>query len=180
MSRVTRVVNDLCLLSKSGSGAAAVHPRRFSLDEMVLETAKAARILASAKGLAVTVGSMPECPFDGYEDLIRQLLLLLLDNAIKYTPGGGKVHVELHRAEGRYDITVSDTGMGIPAEAQLLIFDRFFRVDQARSRSANSDTGGAGLGLSIGKWIAEAHGGLLTLVSSGPDGTTFAIQLPIK
>jgi heavy metal sensor kinase len=180
MSRLTRVVNDLFLLSKSDSGAAAVHWRRFSLDETVLETVKAARLLASAKGLTVTVGSIPESPFDGDEDLIRQLLLLLLDNAIKYTPGGGRVHVELHRAEGQYGITVTDTGIGIPAEAQPLIFDRFFRVDKARSRSANSVTGGAGLGLSIGKWIAEAHGGLLTLVSSGPDGSAFAIQLPVK
>jgi signal transduction histidine kinase len=123
---------------------------------------------------------MPESPFDGDEDLIRQLLLLLLDNAIKYTPAGGKVRVDLRPVEGQYEITVTDTGIGIPAEAQPLIFDRFYRVDKARSRSANSVTGGAGLGLSIGKWIAEAHGGLLTLVSSGPGGSAFAIKLPIK
>jgi heavy metal sensor kinase len=178
LSRLTRVVNDLFLLAKSDTGAAAVHRRTFALDETVQETVKAARVLAREKGVDVAWGPLPESRFDGDADLVRQLLLLLLDNAIKYTPGGGRVRVELRRDPAGYEISVADTGIGIPAEAQPLIFDRFYRVDKARSRSANSVTGGAGLGLSIGRWIAEAHGGSLTLESSGAGGSVFSVRLP--
>ncbi|MEO8596155.1 MAG: ATP-binding protein [Candidatus Solibacter sp.] len=180
MSRLTRVVNDLFLLAKSDTDAAAVHRRRFALDETVRETVQAAQVLAAPKQVEVTAAPLAESPFEGDADLIRQLLLLLLDNAVKYSPAGGRVQVGLRRAQDDYEITVTDTGIGIPVEDQPRIFERFYRVDKARSRSASSITGGAGLGLSIGQWIAEAHGGLLRLLRSSSEGSVFLVRLPAK
>ncbi|MBS1856079.1 MAG: HAMP domain-containing protein [Acidobacteria bacterium] len=178
MARLTRVVNDLFLLSKTDTGAAQLHRRRFALDETLRDTVKAARVLAAGKQIAVSCGEPVESPADGDEDLIRQLVLLLLDNAIQHTPSGGTVRVDLQRDGGYYRITVADTGCGIPIEAQPLIFDRFYRVDKARSRCASSLTGGAGLGLSIGRWIAQVHGGSLTLLRSTSEGSVFCVSLP--
>jgi signal transduction histidine kinase len=105
------------------------------------------------------------------------MLLNLLDNAIKYTPEGGRVTVACHRNGQNYVVSITDTGKGIPAELQPRIFERFFRADQARSR-AESDGGGAGLGLAISRWIAEAHQGRLELTRSDFTGSTFTACLP--
>jgi len=102
----------------------------------------------------------------------------LLDNAIKFTPEGGTVEVQLQRVGGSYQITVSDTGCGIPDEVQARVFDRFFRADKARAGTNGS--GGAGLGLAISRSIAELHCGRLTLDSSGPGGSAFCISLPLR
>jgi signal transduction histidine kinase len=102
------------------------------------------------------------------------MLLNLLDNAIKFTDRGGKVRLDVNRADDAYLIRVSDTGRGIPKEAQPHIFDRFYRADRARSRDANRETAsGAGLGLSIARWIAEVHGGDVRLAQSSPAGSIF-------
>jgi signal transduction histidine kinase len=106
------------------------------------------------------------------------MLLNLLDNAIKYTPAGGMVNVDCRLDTNSYVLRVSNTGPGIPAELQSRIFERFFRADKARSR-AEGDTGGAGLGLSIARWIAEAHHGRLELTQSDSSGTTFTAYLPV-
>ena len=103
------------------------------------------------------------------------MLLNLLDNAVKYTPAGGEISLALVRQNGNAEIVVRDTGIGIPAEAQPRIFDRFYRVDKARARAM----GGAGLGLSIAQWIVEAHGGAITLASSPGQGSTFKVVLPM-
>jgi len=105
------------------------------------------------------------------------MLLNLLDNAIKYTPAGGMVNVDCHLDADSYILRVSNTGPGIPPELQSRIFERFFRADKARSRS-EGDTGGAGLGLSIARWIVEAHHGRLELTQSDASGTTFTAFLP--
>ena len=107
------------------------------------------------------------------------MILNLLDNAIKFTPTGGKIEVSLKHDDSLYYITITDTGAGIPLESQPHIFERFYRVDRARSR--DSETGassGAGLGLSIAAWIAERHGGRITLDHSDRNGSTFVISLP--
>jgi signal transduction histidine kinase len=104
------------------------------------------------------------------------MILNLLDNAIKYTPEGGRVTVSCRRADEEYVLSVSDTGGGIPADLQPRIFERFFRADKARSRAEN-DGGGAGLGLSISRWIAEAHHGRLELTRSDTHGSTFTAYL---
>jgi signal transduction histidine kinase len=105
------------------------------------------------------------------------MILNLLDNAIKYTPEGGRVTVHCHCAAEEYVLSITDTGVGVPAELQPRIFERFFRADKARSR-AETDGGGAGLGLSISRWIAEAHHGRLELTRSDPTGSTFTAFLP--
>jgi len=106
------------------------------------------------------------------------MLLNLLDNAIKYTPEGGTVSLCCRKLEEQYVISVTDTGSGIPSEMQPRIFERFFRADKTRSRS-EGDTGGAGLGLSIARWIAEAHHGRLELTRSDSSGSTFTAYLPL-
>jgi len=108
--------------------------------------------------------------------MLKRMLLNLLDNAVKYTPAGGEVNVTLATQNGTALIIVSDTGIGIPAAAQPHIFDRFYRVDKARSRAL----GGAGLGLSIARWIVEAHDGRLSVESSPGHGSTFTVELPLK
>ena len=101
----------------------------------------------------------------------------LLDNAIKQTPAGGAVQLSLGRAEGDYRITVRDDGPGVADDLRPRIFERFVRGDPVRGRDASSE--GAGLGLSIAKWIAEAHRGRITIESTGPAGSTFAVFLPV-
>jgi signal transduction histidine kinase len=119
---------------------------------------------------------MQEAPYRGDEHLLRQMISNLLDNAIKFTPEGGTVEVQLQQAGTSYEITVSDTGCGIPDELQPRIFERFFRADTARV--GTNGLGGAGLGLAIARSIAELHQGRLTLKNSGPEGSTFCILLP--
>ena len=122
-----------------------------------------------------------EMRFRGDENLLRRLLLNLVDNAIKYTPRGGAVTISCKREAKGYVITVSDTGAGITAEAQPHIFERFYRADSARSRAEDASASlmsGAGLGLSIARWIAEAHDGTLELLKTSAAGSVFQLILP--
>jgi len=178
--RLTRIVEDMFMLARADVGRQGIRPSDFYLDELIMEAARAADVLASHKRVAIVVGPVAETPFHGDEGLLRQMLLNLLDNAVKHTPAGGSIHVRLARADGHYSISVSDTGAGIPAEAQSQIFERFYRLDKARSRAeaARGVNSGAGLGLSIARWIAEAHGGRLVLQHSGEAGSTFVASLP--
>ncbi|MGC4014779.1 MAG: ATP-binding protein [Luteolibacter sp.] len=111
------------------------------------------------------------------ESLVRQMVMILLDNAVKYSHSAGCVNIRLEHRQGLYDIFVEDAGPGIPAEAQPFIFNRFYRADAARSRSS-ATSGGAGLGLSIARWIAERHHGELRLLSTSSAGTVFCATLP--
>ena len=104
------------------------------------------------------------------------MVLNLLDNAVKYTPPGGQVFVSLERQNGTARIVVRDTGIGISAADQVHVFDRFYRVDKARSRTL----GGAGLGLSIVQWIVDAHGGTINLESAQGQGSKFTVELPLQ
>ena len=110
--------------------------------------------------------------------LFSATLLNLLDNAIKYTPADGMVRVSLTSPDSTCEIEIADMGIGIPAEAQPHIFKRFYHIDKARSRDGAGDKGGAGLGLSIARWIAEAHDGRLALRHSDGSGSIFVASLP--
>ena len=110
------------------------------------------------------------------DELLKRMLLNLLDNAVKYTAPGGEVSVALSTQNGSARIVVIDSGIGIPSVDQPRIFDRFYRVDKARSRAL----GGAGLGLSIAKWIVEAHGGTIAVQSMPTQGSEFIVELPLK
>jgi two-component system, OmpR family, sensor kinase len=177
--RLSQIVEDLFTLARADAGQHPLVRREFYLDELVAEAVHAARALALDKGITLVCEPCQECPFFGDEGLLRRMLMNLVGNAIKYTPRGGSVNVAC-RAEGdRYVLTVADSGPGIPGELQARIFDRFFRVDAARSRD-DADQGGAGLGLSIARWIAEAHRGSLELTRSGSSGSVFSVFLPIS
>ena len=189
--RLSRIVSDLFLLARADAGQRPLQRREFYLDEMVAECVRAARSLAAARGttIAFSPPSPPvvtdaasdpadDWPVEGDEELLRSLVMNLLDNAIKHSPLGAAVDVALNRYELSYRITVSDNGGGIPEEARAKVFERFYRVDAARAREAPSESGGAGLGLAIGRWIAEAHGGSLELVRSSAAGSSFTIVLP--
>jgi signal transduction histidine kinase len=136
-----------------------------------------ARTLALAKKITLNIEEATESPIHADESLLRRMILNLLDNAIKYTPEGGRVTVSCRREGKDYALSITDTGGGIPAELQPRIFERFFRADEARSRGEN-DGGGAGLGLSISRWIAEAHHGRLELTQSDATGSTFTAYFP--
>ena len=175
--RLTRVVEDMFTLARVDAGSHRLRPSQLYLDELLAETARAAGVLASRKGVTVELLPATETPYEGDEDLLRQMLMNLLDNAIKHTPPGGRVGLSLARSQAQCVIEIADTGDGIPVEAQPRIFERFYRVNKARSRAENG-RGGAGLGLAIARWIAEAHNGSLILERSDHTGSAFAVRLP--
>jgi heavy metal sensor kinase len=176
--RLTRIVEDLFMLARADAGQYHSDFTNFYLDETVSDCMRAVRSLAARRQIELHYENAgDELLMRGDEGLIRRLLLNLLDNAIKYTPQGGQVSVEIGRDGPRYALRVADTGSGIPAEAQPHIFERFYRVDKARSRAGEAG-GGAGLGLSIASLIAELHGGRVTLERSDERGSTFLSSLP--
>ena len=175
--RLARIVDDLFTLTRADSGQYPLSPQDFYLDELVGSCVHSARTLAAAKNISVAVNTPGELPICADESLLRRLFLNLIDNAVKYTPPGGSITIESRSVSGGYEVAVCDTGPGIPDDLRGRIFERFFRVDPARSRSAQNG-GGAGLGLSIALWIAEAHHGSLELKRTGPAGSTFSAFLP--
>ena len=181
--RLTRIVEDLFTLTRSDAGRQTLNLTDFYLDETVVECVRSLRTIAAARGLTLALKATDELPFNGDEEAIRQMLINLLDNAIKYTRPGGLVSVECKVQVDEFVLTVRDTGTGIPVESQPHIFERFYRADKARSRSANGDENvaagsGAGLGLAIARLLTEAHGGRLDLLHSDEGGSIFVAALP--
>ena len=177
--RLTHIVEDLFTLTRADAGQYPLQPSEFYLDELIAECVHAARTLALAKNISLNFEGASESPLRADESLLRRMILNLLDNAIKYTLDGGRVVVTCRREGENYVLSISDTGTGVPADLQPRIFERFFRADKARSRAEN-DGGGAGLGLSISRWIAEAHQGRLELTRSDSTGSTFTAYLPTQ
>jgi heavy metal sensor kinase len=175
--RLTHIVEDLFTLTRADAGQYPLQPHDFYLEELVSECVHSARTLALAKKISLNLEESAESPIHADESLLRRMILNLLDNGIKYTPEGGRVTVTCRREGGEYLLAITDTGVGIPVDLQPRIFERFFRADKARSHAEN-DGGGAGLGLSISRWIAEAHHGRLELARSDATGSTFTAYLP--
>ncbi len=175
--RLKHIVEDLFTLARADAGQYPLTPTDFYLDELVTECSRSMRTLAAAKQITLCCDTSKEMPIHADEALLRRMIVNLLDNAIKYTPSGGKVSVTWDVQDSQYRVTVSDNGEGIPSELQPRIFERFFRADKVRSHS-ESDGGGAGLGLSISRWIVQAHGGRLELTRSDKGGSTFTVLLP--
>jgi two-component system, OmpR family, sensor kinase len=176
-TRLSRIVDDMFTLARADAGTYPVRRTPMYLDEVVDDVVKAARVLASPRDVSIDATTVRSAAVTGDEDLIRRLLVNLLDNAVRYAPSGSTVRVDLEQAPGGYTLSISDRGPGIPADVQPHIFERFYRADTARARSGQQD-GGAGLGLALARWIAEVHGGHLRLAHSSETGTTFAAFLP--
>ena len=173
--RMSRLVGDLLLLAQADSGNLPLARDRVELDTLLLEVFREAQMLAA--GVHVSIGEIDQAVVTGDRDRLKQLLLNLVSNAVTYTPEGGRVTLGLARVNEFARIAVSDTGVGIPPDELPHIFDRFYRVDKARSRLM----GGAGLGLSIAQRIAHLHGGRLEAMSEGEGkGTTFCVWLPLE
>jgi two-component system, OmpR family, heavy metal sensor histidine kinase CusS len=173
--RMKRLTEQLLFLCREDAGLLPELRQPVSLEMLVRQAAEPMGELASASGLTLTVAKLSACRVAGDPDGLRRLLFNLLDNAIKYTPEGGRVEVQCECQDGSAELTVTDTGIGIPSEHIPHIFERFYRVDPARSREA----GGTGLGLSICRVIAESHGGTIRLESTEGTGTKVVVTLPV-
>jgi heavy metal sensor kinase len=176
--RLSHIVEDLFLLARQPIDApASLVKQPMSLNEVVRDCARAAQVLAMNKGVRLkTAQDSPSIVLNGDDELLKRMMLNLLDNAVKYTPEGGEISIALARQNGNAQIEVRDTGIGIPEADHGRIFDRFYRVDKARSRAL----GGAGLGLSIVRWIVEVHGGKIEVNSAPGRGSKFVVELPLK
>ena len=175
IDRLNAVVSDLLTLVGMDSGESKLNMEEFSLSEMLVQDVKRLSPLARVRGIEMELNVAPSIDFCGDRIKLDQVFYNLIDNAIKYTPRGESVSVELVQRNKNAYIRVKDTGIGIPEADQKHIFDRFYRVDKARSR----ETGGTGLGLSIAKQIILAHNGTIS-VSSKPDkGSVFTVVLPL-
>ncbi len=177
--RLSHIVEDLFLLARADSEEYKVTETTFYVDDLIRETARAARTLIAEQDLEFDFDSEDNLIFKGDESLIRRSIIILLGNAIKYTEKPGRISLTCSKDESHYQIEVFNTGTPIPEAEQSRIFERFYRADKARGRKAEYEFGsGAGLGLSIGTWIAKMHNGTLDLVFSNETGTKFAILLP--
>ncbi len=177
IGRMAELVDSLLTLARADEGQIPLAVEPCDLRDLVAEAAETANILAEEAALTVTT-SMPAVPvmLGVDRNRIRQLLLNLVTNAVKYTPAGGTVSLGLSDQGDAVTLTVGDTGIGIAAGDLPHIFDRFWRADPARSREGESP--GTGLGLAITKWVAEAHGGSISVQSRPGRGTLFTVGLP--
>ena len=176
--RLSRIVEDLFILARQPiQSPTALIKEPVSLTEVVKDCARAAQVLATRKGVRIKLeNDSTPIALNADEELIKRMILNLLDNAVKYTPEGGEISLALEKHNGSAEIVVRDTGIGLSQTDQQRVFDRFYRVDKARSRAL----GGAGLGLSIVRSIVEAHGGNITIDSTPRHGSSFTVSLPLK
>lgn len=173
VDRMTRLVGDLLLLARADSGGLPMEKKPVELDGVFFDVYRQAKLLN--RPVTLTIAEVDQALVFGDPDRLKQLLLNLVENAVKYTPDGGKVMLRLSRDELWTYFSVEDTGIGIPEKDIPHVFDRFYRVDKARTRVQ----GGSGLGLSIARWIARAHGGDIQVESEVDVGTTFTVRLPV-
>lgn len=167
--RVSDTLDKLLTLSRADAGDWPVELEDLYLDDLVSDLASRIGALAARKGVELEVGADDECPVRGDRNLLGQLVMILCDNAIEFTPAGRRVRVEAERRGPRSALVVSDSGIGMTADERAKAFDRFYRADDARER------GGAGLGLSIAEWIVRVHDARIELESEPGAGTTVRV-----
>jgi heavy metal sensor kinase len=172
--RLSRLVDDLLNLARADAGHVRLQTHDFYLNELVADCCRSVQGLAGARHLTVDCLVDGDLQFTGDEQLLRRLLINLLDNAIRYTPPGGKVTAALEASAERVSLRVSDTGIGIAPDDAARVFERFYRAGEARSRQ----DGGFGLGLAIVKWVAESHRGGVECSSEIGAGSCFTVTLP--
>lgn len=175
VDQMAGLVADLLTLARADEGRLAVQREPLDLAQVAGEVVRDLGALAEARQVRLAA-DITAAPTNGDVQRLRQLATILVENALKYTPAGGVVTLRCLRRGRRVELSVSDTGPGIAMEHQRRIFDRFYRIDEARARTA----GGSGLGLAIARWIAEVHGGAIAVESTVGKGSTFTVRLPAR
>ena len=173
-ARMGTIVDDLLILARADAGERALRRERCFLDDVVLDAVHAAQPLAERRGVRLEVGTFEEAAVSGEPELLRQAALIVLDNALKYTPAGGTVTASVTAAEGRCTLVVRDTGIGIAPDVLPHVFERFYRGGPAEGREP-----GAGLGLAIARWVADAHGAGIAIQSDVGRGTVVSLSFPV-
>ena len=171
--RLTSLVEAMLALARGQGGASA--ESRIDLGELVTVSAQALQPLAGERKVILDVSVGDGMDVRGNPDQLRQLVVILVDNALRYTPEGGRVTVDARRVDGSAVVAVSDTGIGIDPDALEHVFERFYRADEARTRAF----GGSGLGLSIAEQLVTGHGGRIAAESTPGRGSTFTVSLPL-
>lgn len=171
--RLSRLVDDMLVLARADAGGYPLNPVNLYLNDLVDECRRAVDVLARERGVAIRASVPADVPLRGDENLLRRMLLNVVQNAVAHTRPGGVVTIAVAPNGREAAIRVIDEGEGIAAADRARIFDRFVQLDAARRGT------GAGLGLPIARWIAEAHGGTLELEESRATGSTFRIGLPV-
>jgi len=174
--RLTKIVENLLALSRLEAGDSHFERKQVDLGELVTSTTDQMKLLAEDKKISLRCSTAEHVTVEGSPTRLKQVVVNLVDNAIKYTPEGGDVHVSVREQQGKAIVEVSDNGVGIPKESLSQIFERFYRADKARTRKL----GGTGLGLSIVKSICKAHGGDVTAQSTEGQGSSFCVELPLS
>ena len=169
------MVENMLVLARADAGGYRLTVGPLYVDEIVAECVRAVSVLATTQDVQVVTAIQPDVSVRADDGLLGRLVTNLLDNAVQYTPSGGSVTVEVKTDAAFVIITVSDTGPGIAPADRERVFERFVRLDPARSA-----TSGAGLGLPIARWIAEQHGGTLTVGENAAGGCLFVVRLPMK
>ena len=175
LQRLAKIVDGLTLLTRADAGQVALDFKPVAFDELVRDGFADAQLLAQASGLTVELAACEPAAVRADAHRLRQLLLNLADNAVKYNQPGGSISMALRRAGACAEFTLANTGPGIPPEALPRVFDRFFRGDPAHNRTVE----GCGLGLSIAQWIVAAHRGSISLDSAPGKLTTVTVRLPL-
>jgi signal transduction histidine kinase len=176
IERLAKIVDGLTLLTKADTGQIKLNFESVRLDELVRESVADAKILAQQQTIRVNLSACDNVPVSGDRHRLRQLLLNLTDNAIKYNQPNGRVDISLLQTDGVAELKIENTGAGIAADLQPRVFERFFRGDSSHSSAVE----GCGLGLSIAQWIVLAHNGTIQFVSEPGKLTTVTIKLPKK
>lgn len=174
INRMSKIIDDLLFLSNAETKNLTLYKEPIALQDLITDVCCDMKIYAEQKGVELTVGRLEDITIEGDELKLRRMFMNIIENGIKYNVAGGKVEVSSFIEDGYARVDIKDTGIGISESDLKYIFDRFYRADRSRKRDA-----GSGLGLSISKWIAEAHNGKIEVASIPQKGSTFSVKLPI-
>ena len=179
IGRLSRLVGDLLTLARVDSGQRIERHEPVRVEGLLQDVYRQARLMALPREQRVVLAEPADATVVGDPDALKELLLILVDNAVSYTPDGGEIRLGAERADGEVVLSVADEGIGIASDDLGHIFERFYRADRTRTRGPFSSRGGTGLGLSIARWIVDEHGGRIAVRSRVGQGSTFTVHLPV-
>jgi len=175
--RLLDMINTMLIISKAEAGVSILHRETMDLDAVLSAACDLFGTIADDRQIVLFFNSPGRCPFHGDVRMIQRMISNLIDNAVKYSPPGGRIDIDLAGCSSENEniiVTVADTGIGIPLQEQDKIFERFYRCDPSRSHA------GTGLGLSLARTIARSHGGDITVFSRPGEGSTFTVTFPLN